>query len=154
METAAHPRFLFKPRTLGTIFVTLTSSASLRSGVVKTFRCVPRRLLCGALHIARDGCAYCSAMDRADQLMTSGRNFTWMETPTWLCHGASRALRSFCEERSRASKRNLLDTKGSHNTHQRILASKPSRTSRGTQHGFYAAACGTPSGLQQGVHKD
>ena len=38
METAAHPRFLFKPRTLGTIFVTLTSSASLRSGVVKTFR--------------------------------------------------------------------------------------------------------------------
>ena len=39
METAAHPRFLFKPRTLGMISVTLTSSASLRSGVVKTFRC-------------------------------------------------------------------------------------------------------------------
>ena len=39
METAAHPRFLFKPRTLGTTFVTLTSSASLRTGVVKTFRC-------------------------------------------------------------------------------------------------------------------
>ena len=39
METAAHPRTLFKPRTLGTIFVTLTSSASLRTGVVKTFRC-------------------------------------------------------------------------------------------------------------------
>ena len=38
METAAHPRFLFKPRTFGTIFVTLTSSASLRTGVVKTFR--------------------------------------------------------------------------------------------------------------------
>ena len=38
METAAHPRFLFKPRTFGMISVTLTSSASLRSGVVKTFR--------------------------------------------------------------------------------------------------------------------
>ena len=40
----AHPRSLFKPRTLGMIFVTLTSSASLRTGVVKTFRCVPRSL--------------------------------------------------------------------------------------------------------------
>ena len=39
METAAHPRFLFKPRSFGKIFVTLTSSASLRTGVVKTFRC-------------------------------------------------------------------------------------------------------------------
>ena len=39
METAAHPRFLFKPRTFGMIFVTLTSSASLWTGVVKTFRC-------------------------------------------------------------------------------------------------------------------
>ena len=39
METAAHPRTLFKPRKLGTIFVTLTSSASLWTGVVKTFRC-------------------------------------------------------------------------------------------------------------------
>ena len=38
METAAHPRFLFKPRTFGMMFVTLTSSASLRTGVVKTFR--------------------------------------------------------------------------------------------------------------------
>ena len=34
----AHPRFLFKPRTFGTISVTLTSSALLRTGVVKTFR--------------------------------------------------------------------------------------------------------------------
>ena len=41
METAAHPRFLFRPRTLGTIFVTLTSSASLWTGVVKTFRYPP-----------------------------------------------------------------------------------------------------------------
>ena len=39
METAAHPRTLFKPRTFGMIFVTLTSSASLWTGVVKTFRC-------------------------------------------------------------------------------------------------------------------
>ena len=39
METAAHPRFLFKPRTFGMIIVALTSSASLRTGVVKTFRC-------------------------------------------------------------------------------------------------------------------
>ena len=39
METAAHPRSLFKPRTFGKIFVTLTSSASSRTGVVKTFRC-------------------------------------------------------------------------------------------------------------------
>ena len=39
METAAHPRFLFKPRTFGMISVTLKSSASLRTGVVKTFRC-------------------------------------------------------------------------------------------------------------------
>ena len=39
METAAHPRILFKPRTFGMIFVTLRSSASLRTGVVKTFRC-------------------------------------------------------------------------------------------------------------------
>ena len=38
METAAHPRFLFKPRTFGMIIVTLTSSASLWTGVVKTFR--------------------------------------------------------------------------------------------------------------------
>ena len=41
-ETAAHPRILFKPRTLGTIPVTPTSSASLRAGVVKTFRCPGR----------------------------------------------------------------------------------------------------------------
>ena len=39
METAAHPRILFKPRTFGKIFVTFASSASLRTGVVKTFRC-------------------------------------------------------------------------------------------------------------------
>ena len=39
MATAAHPRFLFKPRTFGKMFVTLTSSATLRTGVVKTFRC-------------------------------------------------------------------------------------------------------------------
>ena len=39
METAAHPRILFKPRTFGMMFVILTSSASLRTGVVKTFRC-------------------------------------------------------------------------------------------------------------------
>ena len=39
METAAHPRSLFKPRTFGKMFVTLSSSASLWSGVVKTFRC-------------------------------------------------------------------------------------------------------------------
>ena len=39
METAAHPRFLFKPRTFGMISVTLTSSALLWTGVVKTFRC-------------------------------------------------------------------------------------------------------------------
>ena len=38
METAAHPRTLFKPRTFGMIFVTLTSPASLWTGVVKTFR--------------------------------------------------------------------------------------------------------------------
>ena len=42
METAAHPRFLFKPRTFGMIIVTLTSSASLWTGVVKTFRYVPQ----------------------------------------------------------------------------------------------------------------
>ena len=41
METAAHPRILFKPRNFGMIFVTLRSSASLRTGVVKTFRCMP-----------------------------------------------------------------------------------------------------------------
>jgi hypothetical protein len=41
METAAHPHSLFKPRSFGKMFVTLTSSASLWSGVVKTFRCVP-----------------------------------------------------------------------------------------------------------------
>ena len=34
-----HPRFLFKLRTFGMIFVTLIPSASLRTGVVKTFRC-------------------------------------------------------------------------------------------------------------------
>ena len=39
METAAHPRSLFKPRTLGMICMTLQSSASVRTGVVKTFRC-------------------------------------------------------------------------------------------------------------------
>ena len=39
METAAHPRILLKPRTFGKIFVTFSSSASLRTGVVKTFRC-------------------------------------------------------------------------------------------------------------------
>ena len=38
METAAHPRFLFKPRTFGMMFVTLTSSATLRTDVVKTYR--------------------------------------------------------------------------------------------------------------------
>ena len=38
MKTAAHPRSLFTPRTFGTISVTLTSSASLWTGVVKTFR--------------------------------------------------------------------------------------------------------------------
>ena len=38
METAAHPRSLFKPRSLGMISVTLKSFASLRTGVVKTFR--------------------------------------------------------------------------------------------------------------------
>ena len=38
METAAHPRSLFKQRSFGMIFVTLTSSASLWTGVVKTFR--------------------------------------------------------------------------------------------------------------------
>ena len=47
METAAHPRFLFKPRTLGMMFVTLTPSASLWTGVVKTFRYVPQTI--GAL---------------------------------------------------------------------------------------------------------
>ena len=41
METAAHPRFLFRLRTFGMISVTLTSSASLWTGVVKTFRCTP-----------------------------------------------------------------------------------------------------------------
>ena len=41
METAAHPRFLFKPRTFGMMFVTLTPSASLWTGVVKTFRYPP-----------------------------------------------------------------------------------------------------------------
>ena len=40
METAAHPRSLFKPRPFGKMSVTLTSSASLQTGVVKTFRCV------------------------------------------------------------------------------------------------------------------
>ena len=40
METAAHPRSLFKPRTFGMMILTLTSSASLWSGVVKTFRCL------------------------------------------------------------------------------------------------------------------
>ena len=44
METAAHPRFLLKPRTFGMIVVTLTSSASLRTGVVKTFRCTTYRV--------------------------------------------------------------------------------------------------------------
>ena len=39
METAAHPRSLFKQRTFGKMFVTLTSSTSLWTGVVKTFRC-------------------------------------------------------------------------------------------------------------------
>ena len=48
METAAHPRFLFKPRTFGMMFVTLTSSASLRTGVVKTFRCAAQ------MHIKRN----------------------------------------------------------------------------------------------------
>ena len=38
METEAHPRFLFKPRTFDMMCVTLTSSASLWTGVVKTFR--------------------------------------------------------------------------------------------------------------------
>ena len=38
METAAHPRSLFKPRTFGIISVTLTSSASVRAGVVKSSR--------------------------------------------------------------------------------------------------------------------
>ena len=38
METAAHPRFLFRLRTFGMMFVTLTPSASLWTGVVKTFR--------------------------------------------------------------------------------------------------------------------
>ena len=37
-KTAALPRSLFKPRRLGMISVTLASSASLRTGVVKTFR--------------------------------------------------------------------------------------------------------------------
>ena len=35
METAAHPRFLFKPRTFGMIVVTLTSSASFVVGCRK-----------------------------------------------------------------------------------------------------------------------
>ena len=39
MPRRGHPRFLFKSRTFGMIFVTLTSSALLRTGVVKTFRC-------------------------------------------------------------------------------------------------------------------
>ena len=43
METAAHPRFLFKPRSFGMMFMTLTSSASLWTGVVKTFRCATYR---------------------------------------------------------------------------------------------------------------
>ena len=47
METAAHPRLLFKPRTLGMIFVTLASSALSRTGVVKTFRCADETKLPG-----------------------------------------------------------------------------------------------------------
>ena len=43
METAAHPRSLFMPRTFGMIVVTPTSSASSRTGVVKTFRCATYR---------------------------------------------------------------------------------------------------------------
>ena len=43
METAAHPRFLFKQRTFDMMFVTLTSSPSFRTGVVKTFRCAARQ---------------------------------------------------------------------------------------------------------------
>ena len=39
LQRHGHPRFLFKSRTFGMIFVTLTSSASLWTGVVKTFRC-------------------------------------------------------------------------------------------------------------------
>ena len=50
METAAHPRSLFKPRTFGKMFVTLSSSASLWSGVVKTFRC--RALMLSSEQIA------------------------------------------------------------------------------------------------------
>ena len=39
METAAHPRTLFKSRSPGMMSMTFTSSALLRTGVVKTFRC-------------------------------------------------------------------------------------------------------------------
>ena len=38
METAAHPRTLFKRRTFGKMIATLTSFTSLWTGVVKTFR--------------------------------------------------------------------------------------------------------------------
>ena len=43
-----HLRFLFKSRTFGMIFVTLTSFASLRTGAVKTFR-YPLGAVLGAL---------------------------------------------------------------------------------------------------------
>ena len=39
METAAHPRTLFKRRTFGKMIATLTSFTSLWTGVVKNFRC-------------------------------------------------------------------------------------------------------------------
>ena len=50
METAAHPRTLFKQRTLGMISMTLTSSASLRTGVVKTFRCADEPMRKDVIH--------------------------------------------------------------------------------------------------------
>ena len=39
METAAHPRSLFKRRSVGTMIGDSTSFSSAGAGVVKTFRC-------------------------------------------------------------------------------------------------------------------
>ena len=55
METAAHPRILFKRRTIGKISMTRTSSASLWTGVLKTFRYPPSRMKTDIPFTSKDG---------------------------------------------------------------------------------------------------
>ena len=85
METAAHPRFLFKPRTFGMIFVTFTSSSSLWTGVVNTFRCATYAMSIADRHQAfLDAVASGDNSARWDALVAARQHLKHFGDTDWL----------------------------------------------------------------------